>query len=390
MKNIKKIEDCTACFACVDICPKQCITVKTNQGLEEIVEVDENICILCGQCLKVCQVHTGCDDILHSNTQCYAVQSAEPLKDRIHHSSGGLVTVLSKCMISNGGVVAATVWNKKHQAEFALISDEKELHRCVGSKYVHSDATGIYRQIVEKLGKGILVLFVGLPCQVAALIRYVNSFPDGNLADMLYTVDLVCHGTPPSDYLQEYIGKYLRKGNADEIKFRGEKDFCLSLITEGKYLYSVPANRDTYFRAFLDGVIYRENCYKCKYARPERVGDITAGDFWGLNRGKTEIDFQGRVSLCLINSEKGQALFKLSKKNLIYEKREYSEALSENKQLTEPTLKKPEVDKFKSNIKNKGFVKAIKKTESHAEVKRNIKLFRRQIIVGRLKKALRM
>lgn len=46
------------------------------------------------------------------------------------------------------------------------------------------------------------VLFIGLPCQVAAIKNLVRiTTVKGNLI----TVDLVCHGTPPPIYLQQHI-----------------------------------------------------------------------------------------------------------------------------------------------------------------------------------------
>lgn len=39
------------------------------------------------------------------------------------------------------------------------------------------------------------------------------------------------------------------------------------------------------YKGFLLGVSMRENCYSCNYSKPERVSDITIGDFIGL--GKT-------------------------------------------------------------------------------------------------------
>ena len=39
---------------------------------------------------------------------------------------------------------------------------------------------------------------------------------------------------------------------------------------------------DPYYKAFVNGDIYRECCYNCKYANSNRVGDITLADYWGV------------------------------------------------------------------------------------------------------------
>lgn len=52
-----------------------------------------------------------------------------------------------------------------------------------------SNPYGIYKIIKKKILNGEKLLFVGLPCQVGAVINYVGEH------DNLYTVDLICHGT---------------------------------------------------------------------------------------------------------------------------------------------------------------------------------------------------
>ena len=48
--------------------------------------------------------------------------------------------------------------------------------------------------------------------------------------------------------------------------------------------------------AFLCSLMYTDNCYECKYAKLERVSDLTIGDAWGTEL--TEEMKQG-VSLAL-------------------------------------------------------------------------------------------
>lgn len=51
----------------------------------------------------------------------------------------------------------------------------------------------------------------------------------------------------------------------------------------------IPARLTSYNTLFLDGDVYRENCYACPYARKERVSDMTIGDFWGIEREHPEL-----------------------------------------------------------------------------------------------------
>lgn len=46
--------------------------------------------------------------------------------------------------------------------------------------------------------------------------------------------------------------------------------------------------QDMYTHAFLASLDYTENCYTCKYAKLERVADVTLGDSWGSNLSVAE------------------------------------------------------------------------------------------------------
>ena len=47
------------------------------------------------------------------------------------------------------------------------------------------------------------VLFIGLPCQVAALKQYIDLYKLNR--NLLTLVDIVCHGVTPQDYLKTHI-----------------------------------------------------------------------------------------------------------------------------------------------------------------------------------------
>lgn len=57
-KNIpilfKKREDCCGCRACYAICPKRAIDMQQDKEGFEYPVIDEEKCICCNSCLKVC------------------------------------------------------------------------------------------------------------------------------------------------------------------------------------------------------------------------------------------------------------------------------------------------------------------------------------------------
>lgn len=66
---------------------------------------------------------------------------------------------------------------------------------------------------------------------------------------------------------------------------------------------------DPYFFRFLEGHTYRESCYHCHYCCPERAGDITIGDYWGIEKEHPQFFNTKGVSCVLINTDKGLAVW---------------------------------------------------------------------------------
>ena len=76
----------------------------------------------------------------------------------------------------------------------------------------------------------------------------------------------------------------------------------------------------------MQGIIHRENCYKCEYADKRRISDLTIGDFWGIDRKSLKVPYKGKISVVLVNSEKGRKFWDLVKDEFIYEERSLEEA----------------------------------------------------------------
>ena len=56
MISIINKTDCCGCTACVNICPKNCITMAPDEEGFLYPEVNKDLCINCGLCEKVCPV----------------------------------------------------------------------------------------------------------------------------------------------------------------------------------------------------------------------------------------------------------------------------------------------------------------------------------------------
>ena len=80
--------------------------------------------------------------------------------------------------------------------------------------------------------------------------------------------------------------------------------------------------------------MFRPSCYNCKFANIHRPGDVTLGDFWGIEKNDPAFDDNKGVSLILINTEKGNKLFNMAKENV-------NVIVCDIKNCIQPTLVKP-------------------------------------------------
>ena len=85
-------ETCCGCTACYSICPKHAITMKLDREGFFYPAIDENKCVNCGMCEKVCSFKG-----LHSDGKVPQVFAARNKNKDIlmRSSSGGIFSVLS-------------------------------------------------------------------------------------------------------------------------------------------------------------------------------------------------------------------------------------------------------------------------------------------------------
>lgn len=122
-------------------------------------------------------------------------------------------------------------------------------------------------------------------------------------------------------------------------------------------------SEDYYLSSFLLGVSLRENCFSCQYARPERVSDLTIGDFIGLGRTTPFAYSTANVSSVTTNTTKGNSFYEevLSHMSeLMSVEREYSERLVYKPSLVVPFPRHPLNQKFRELYPQYGFVRSIR------------------------------
>ena len=199
---------------------------------------------------------------------------------------------------------------------------------------------------------------------MAGLKKYIKE----ENKDNLYTVDLICHGTPSPKVLEIFLQQYgYSLDSIQDIQFRTKTE--LDNIEEFEYIVN-KGICDKYSLGFINSLFCTENCYSCSYARIERVGDITVGDSWG---SKLPFEEQKKgVSLILCQSEKGEELLKESKMH--FEKVEIGDAVANNQQLSHPAERHLKRELFFVGIKkNKKFNNLIYKCLPKQCVRQDLK-----------------
>ena len=328
-------ETCTGCMACLNSCAKGAIEFKQDE--EGFVQpmVNKNNCVECGLCERSCpEVQSQ----FHQNKGEADVYAGWNITDRRISSSGGAFSSDARYVISKGGVVyGATLDNLecKH-IEVDTIEDLKKLR---GSKYVQSSVDLTYKSVKKNLVADRYVLFTGTPCQVSGLYSFLNKeYPK------LVTMDLICHGVPSNALFRQYVRKlenrlgFIKDERIQNYEFRRRDGwgYSPSISTTMSNCHKIKGINALYMSAFDKASIFRLSCYNCHYAKVNRVGDFSIGDFWGLGQQGVpfKYDMTKGVSLLMVNSEKGRDIMQSLDENNFYEKRTLEEAAARNHNLT--------------------------------------------------------
>lgn len=335
MKEICSLDICTGCGLCVSQCPKQCISMYVGIVGHLYPVIDQSKCISCGLCQKSCpSIHVPQK---RKPVTAYAAW-AKDFEDYKTSTSGGAASVLSRYIISQGGVVYGCAMFPNVEVRHIRVDNLQDLYLLKGAKYVQSNITSVIPNIRTDVKEGLLTLFIGTPCQVAAVKRLFKNEPDN-----LFTVDLICHGVPSLESLRNHVRKIIGNTECDKVVFRKENTYGLFIKNDGVEVYNqslrAPRYKELYINTFFDGYTFRESCYRCQYARSERISDITIGDFWGLGKripADNILEHKNGCSVVLPITIKGLKCIEGIKDQMNIYERTVEEAVEGNNQLRQP------------------------------------------------------
>ena len=292
-------KECTGCTACASVCAHKAITMEVdNEGFKYPV-ANHMLCVDCRLCRNSCPVAEP--DYTNSENPLVYASYLKDKEQRKRSSSGGLFYAIASKVIEKDGIVYGAIMDENCKVYHKGAETLEELEALRGSKYVQSDMGATFIDVRSNLRAGRQVYFVGTPCQVAGLKKFLRKGYDN-----LYTSDLVCHGVPSQKLLDLHIQyqeqKY--KDKITKIQFRDNASWGVCEILDFEH------RKQKRFPTF-DLSPYRYSCYDCKFATIPRQGDITLADYWGVKKYFPELDASSGVSLCIINTEKRVKLWNM-------------------------------------------------------------------------------
>lgn len=302
-------EKCTGCGACVQRCPKRCISWTEREFGFRYPQIDKDACVNCGQCEKVCPIDKALEVSAEQKAYAAVHKDDEVLAKS---TSGGAFTAIADAVFAQGGIVYGAAMLDGMQVKHIRTSGKDDFEGLRSSKYLQSDTGTTYQMVEQDLKQGKTVLYSGTPCQIDGLKNFL-----GKDYENLYTVDIVCHGVGSQAYFDKYMD-YAREryGKIKALRFRSKEYAGWScggggvVVDSSDCLKKIPYRDfdNYYYSYFLSGDIYRKSCYSCKYANTNRVGDFTLGDYWGVEALNLPLQTKNGCSLLLVNNRHAMLL----------------------------------------------------------------------------------
>lgn len=359
---IGNMNKCTGCGACAMVCSKSAIQMFPNsQGFLEPV-VDTVKCVNCEKCKNTC--HTNRNPEKHSYIDVIiACNTNDEIRSR--STSGGVFFELAKNIIKENGIVIGAAWTSDFGVEHVVVDSVEQISKLQNAKYVQSDINTTYKITKEALRANKRVLFSGTPCQIGGLKSYLGEDHPG-----LITVELICHGVPSPKVWKKYLAYRKDQSNTDakevQVNMRSKSTGWSTYSVEIDYAdgtkYSCRCMDDPYMLAFIHNMTLRSSCLECNYKGTDRIGDITLGDCWGIWNVAPEMNDNKGTSLILLNSVKGQEIWK--KVSAIFRTRavDLKEIAGENMAIMKSAVAYAEREHILESLDQEGFTILLEET----------------------------
>lgn len=298
---------CYGCGACAEACENGCIHMeKDAEGFWYPVK-DVEKCTKCGNCVAACEKHFGqVDDGSRTTMMAAEIYIDDPAKSgfRAH-----ILEPFCKTMVQNGGVVVAKVSENQLNPEYRIMRTEEELLPFYAGCLTEADIRGAVKCCKDALAEEKQVLFVGSPCDIAA-VR--SAIPDQE--KKLITLSTNCRGVVSEAAMKKYV-EYLENKFESKLlelsfenRLRGFTRPYVFARFENREVSIEPAPQDFFQKAVYAGKLSRPSCYHCMYS-----GALSKGtDIVLISNRKASVKYREKQTEVLfgVNTEAGRKLIK--------------------------------------------------------------------------------
>lgn len=322
MIEIKDKANCCGCESCALVCPTKIIKMTSDaEGFIYPQITDITKCINCNKCNNVCpQIKTTIQGRKIIKTYTGFSKNEFEIKQC---ASGGIATSLTKSFIENGGIAYGVQYSTDFKSVIYSRHDNiNYIDRLRTSKYCSTRKFDIFNNVITDLKLDKKVLFIGLPCDIAAIYNFTK-----NKYSNLYTIELICHGVTSPKVQEETTNNLEKQYNSSIVDFSVRHKLN---SWKPYYIFAKFKNGKEYIELFRPtnyGIAFhylkRPSCNKCKFKlNNSQFGlqaDITIGDNHGVRTDNQSYNKWGS-SVAFIHTDKGVELINLIKDNFhIYE-----------------------------------------------------------------------
>lgn len=348
-----KIEDkrnCCGCTACKSVCPKNAITMKEDEEGFLYPSVDQDICIDCHLCEKVCPLVNHIEET-EKEQKAYLIRHNDETVLK-QSTSGGAFTAFAQVVLKKGGVVFGAAFDDNYEVHHIAVDSEEDLYKFRNSKYVQSDPEDTFRQVKKYLKQNRPVLYSGTPCQIEGLKAYL-----GPNVENLLLVDFVCRSTPSRLVWRKY--KAMRNGeNVLPVAFRDKNkygyEYSQISFKDDKRTYFSGVESDPYLRAFFSDMSVRPACYNCRFKKRYRESDLTIWDCFDIYKLDKSLDDNRGVTRCLAHSHQGEELLKNAREFATIKQINVEKAIDGVRELSFPVKMNPKREAFFADVTTMG------------------------------------
>lgn len=293
INDVRKAKLCISCGACCAVSPQGLVRMQELHGSGMYMPILSKVKVDWGSGpeFEVCPGKGY--DILRMGQNLYADSALSDIElgrwssmwagrtlnegFKTKASSGGLMTAIADHLL-NGVVQGVVVSRMKYggpgpRVETFIATSTEELVAAQGSKYCPVPALEIVRDIESFDGR---VLFIGTPCQVAALRMLQNKSP--SLREKVpFTMGNFCGGfrdLRETDKLIQRAG--LVPKNVTSFRYRGGGQPGTMVIEDCKFRRAELPYPDY---ARMTGFVKHKRCRLCVDATAE-LADFSCGDAW--------------------------------------------------------------------------------------------------------------